>query len=208
MKTNKNMKKLFLLGAMVCALGMMTACKSGIEGNATGEEAMNMQPYKSQVWIDNFLSADHTDTLQVKLWSETSNQFITEVPNDTTADWWCWYQENKVNAVLFLRDIEPLYLPYAYALAQCYPITEGNKRAIVIVPYATQPSNWVQCEIYTITNNKWIEQKSFGIALWDECGGKESLDKCLIKKNGRWMYAEQFDIDMEPKENPYQYVFD
>ncbi|MBP5326458.1 MAG: hypothetical protein J6Y98_00925, partial [Bacteroidales bacterium] len=29
------MKKLFLLGAMVCAIGMMTACKSGTATNDT-----------------------------------------------------------------------------------------------------------------------------------------------------------------------------
>lgn len=33
------MKKLFLLGAMVCAIGMMTACKSGTGGNIEFEEA-------------------------------------------------------------------------------------------------------------------------------------------------------------------------
>ncbi len=33
------MKKLFLFGAMVCAIGMMTACKSGTGGNIEFEEA-------------------------------------------------------------------------------------------------------------------------------------------------------------------------
>ncbi len=107
-----------------------------------------------------------------------------------------------------MQDIQPLYLPYVYSLAQCYPITEGGKRAVVILPYVAQPSNWVQCHLYTISNKEWVELKSFGIALWDDCGGRESLKKCLVKKSGRWMYADQFDIDIEPKENPYQYIFD
>ena len=172
------------------------------------KEAVEMVPYKPQIWIDNFLSSDHKDTLRVSLWSETSNQFLEEIPNDTTMDWWCWYQDQKVYAKLYLQDIEPLCLPYVYALAQCYPITESGERAVVLLPYVAQPSNWVQCRIYTISNNKWVKHKSFSIALWDDCGGKESLKKCLVKKNGRWMYADQFDIDIEPQENPYQYLFD
>ena len=36
------MKKLFLLGAMVCALGMMTACKSGT-GDGTATDSTQMQ---------------------------------------------------------------------------------------------------------------------------------------------------------------------
>lgn len=171
-------------------------------------EAVEILPYEPQIWIDNFLSDDYKDTLRVSLWSETSNRFLKEIPNDTTEDWWCWYQDQRVNAMLYLQNIKPLCLPYVYALAQCYPITEGEKRAVVILPYAAQPSNWVQCYIYTISNNKWVKQKSFSIALWDDCGGRESLKKCLVKKNGRWMYADQFDIDIEPKENPYQYLFD
>lgn len=171
-------------------------------------KTIEMRPLESQLWVDNFLSSDHKDTLRVCLWSETINQFIKEVPNDTTENWWCWYQDQRVKAVLYLQDIKPLCLPYVHALAQCYPITEGGKRAVVILPYAAQPSNWVQCHIYTISNKKWAKLKSFGMALWDDCAGSESLKKCLIKKNGRWMYADQFDIDIEPKENPYQYIFD
>lgn len=197
---------------MFCVVAMMAmGCHSQKQeaiATKADDEPIEMIPYEPQIWIDNFLSCEHKDTLRVKLWSEINNQFINEIPNDTTRDMWCWYQEQVINAVLLLNDIEPLYIPNGYALAQCYPITEGMKRAIVIVPYIAQPSNWVQCRIYTINDNKWVEQKSFDIALWDDCGGKESLKKCLVKKNGRWMYADQSDIDMEPKENPYYYLFD
>lgn len=197
---------------MFCVVAMMAmGCHSQKQeaiATKADDEPIEMIPYEPQIWIDNFLSGEHKDTLRVKLWSEINNQFINEIPNDTTRDMWCWYQEQVINAVLLLNDIEPLYIPNGYALAQCYPITEGMKRAIVIVPYIAQPSNWVQCRIYTINDNKWVEQKSFDIALWDDCGGKESLKKCLVKKNGRWMYADQSDIDMEPKENPYYYLFD
>lgn len=197
---------------MFCVVAMMAmGCHSQKQeaiATKADDEPIEMIPYEPQIWIDNFLSGEHKDTLRVKLWSEVSNQFINEIPNDTTRDIWCWYQEQVINAVLLLNDIESLYIPNGYALAQCYPITEGKKRAIVIVPYIAQPSNWVQCRIYTINDNKWVEQKSFDIALWDDCGGKESLKKCLVKKNGRWMYADQSDIDMEPKENPYYYLFD
>lgn len=197
---------------MFCVVAMMAMGCHSQKQKATAakadDEPIEMIPYEPQIWIDNFLSGEHKDTLRVKLWSEINNQFINEIPNDTTRDMWCWYQEQVINAVLLLNDIEPLYIPNGYALAQCYPITEGMKRAIVIVPYIAQPSNWVQCRIYTINDNKWVEQKSFDIALWDDCGGKESLKKCLVKKNGRWMYADQSDIDMEPKENPYYYLFD
>ncbi|MBR4492377.1 MAG: hypothetical protein IKO98_06935 [Bacteroidales bacterium] len=179
------------------------------EGNNSTDTAMKMKQYESQIWIDNFISADHKDSLIVKLWSEASNQFINEVPNnDTSWDWWTWYQKELINAVLFIKDIEPLYLDGVYALAQCFPITEGNRRAIVIVPYVAQQSNWVDCTIYSIKNNKWVKYKSFPIAIWDDCGGKESLGKCLVKKNGRWMYADQHDIDMEPKEKPYHMLFE
>ena len=61
--------------------------------------------------------------------------------------------------------------------------------------------------IGTINDNQWKGLKSFGIALWDN-DGTESLRKCLIKKDGRWMYADQSDIDIEAKENPYHYLFD
>lgn len=197
---------------MFCVVAMMAmGCHSQKQeaiATKADDEPIEMIPYEPQIWIDNFLSGEHKDTLRVKLWSEINNQFINEIPNDTTRDIWCWYQEQVINAVLLLNDIESLYIPNGYALAQCYPITEGKKRAIVIVPYIAQPSNWVQCRIYTINDNKWVEQKSFDIALWDDCGGKESLKKCLVKKNGRWMYADQSDIDMEPKENPYHYLFD
>lgn len=197
---------------MFCVVAMMAMGCHSQKQDATAAKAdgepIEMIPYEPQIWIDNFLSGEHKDTLRVKLWSEINNQFINEIPNDTTRDMWCWYQEQVINAVLLLNDIEPLYIPNGYALAQCYPITEGMKRAIVIVPSIAQPSNWVQCRIYTINDNKWVEQKSFDIALWDDCGGKESLKKCLVKKNGRWMYADQSDIDMEPKENPYYYLFD
>lgn len=203
------MRKIIL---MFCVVAMMAmGCHSQKQeaiATKADDEPIEMIPYEPQIWIDNFLSGEHKDTLRVKLWSEINNQFINEIPNDTTRDMWCWYQEQVINAVLLLNDIEPLYIPNGYALAQCYPITEGMKRAIVIVPYIAQPSNWVQCRIYTINDNKWVEQKSFDIALWDDCGGKESLKKCLVKKNGRWMYADQSDIDMEPKENPYYYLFD
>ena len=197
---------------MFCVVAMMAmGCHSQKQeaiATKADDEPIEMIPYEPQIWIDNFLSGEHKDTLRVNLWSEVSNQFINEIPKDTTRDMWCWYQEQVINAVLLLNDIEPLYIPNGYALAQCYPITEGMKRAIVIVPYIAQPSNCVQCRIYTINYNKWVEQKSFDIALWDDCGGKESLKKCLVKKNGRWMYADQSDIDMEPKENPYYYLFD
>ena len=168
---------------------------------------IEMVPYENPIWIDNFLSANRNDTLRIQIWSETNKQFISEVPNDTTNDWWCWFQEQNVMAVLNLKDVEPLYLRNVYALAQCFPITEGDKRAIVIVPYVAQPSHWVSCHIYTINDNQWKGLKSFGIALWDN-DGTESLRKCLIKKDGRWMYAEQSDIDIEAKKNPYHYLFD
>ena len=168
---------------------------------------IEMVPYENPIWIDNFLSANRNDTLRIQIWSETNKQFISEVPNDTTNDWWCWFQEQNVMAVLNLKDVEPLYLRNVYALAQCFPITEGDKRAIVIVPYVAQPSHWVSCHIYTINDNQWRGLKSFGIALWDN-DGTESLRKCLIKKDGRWMYADQSDIDIEAKENPYHYLFD
>lgn len=203
------MRKTILMFCVVAmmAMGCHSQKQDATAAKADGE-SVEMIPYEPQIWIDNFLSGEHKDTLRVNLWSEVSNQFINEIPKDTTRDMWCWYQEQVINAVLLLNDIEPLYIPNGYALAQCYPITEGMKRAIVIVPYIAQPSNWVQCRIYTINDNKWVEQKSFDIALWDDCGGKESLKKCLVKKNGRWMYADQSDIDMEPKENPYYYLFD
>ena len=168
---------------------------------------IEMVPYENPIWIDNFLSANRNDTLRIQIWSETNKQFISEVPNDTTNDWWCWFQEQNVMAVLNLKDVEPLCLRNVYALAQCFPITEGDKRAIVIVPYVAQPSHWVSCHIYTINDNQWKGLKSFGIALWDN-DGTESLRKCLIKKDGRWMYADQSDIDIEAKENPYHYLFD
>ena len=62
-------------------------------------------------------------------------------------------------------------------------------------------------EVPNDTTNDWKGLKSFGIALWDN-DGTESLRKCLIKKDGRWMYADQSDIDIEAKENPYHYLFD
>lgn len=198
---------LMLCVTAIMAMGCNSQKQEAIAAKAD-DESVEMMPYEPQIWVDHFLSSERKDTLQVTLWSGISNQFVNEIPNDTTRDMWCWYQEHVINAVLLLNDIEPLYLPNGYALAQCYPITEGKNRAIVIVPYIAQPSNWVQCRIYTISDNKWVEQKSFGIALWDDSGGMESLKKCLVEKNGRWMYADQSDIDMEPKENPYHYLFD
>lgn len=210
MKLKKEISNIVLIFSIIFSgcTARHTATTQGAQQDTIIEnKTVEKLPYEPQIWIDNFLSVEHKDTLQVKLWSEVSHQFINEIPNDTTMDWWCWYQEQGINAVLLLNDIEPLYLQNAYALAQCYPITEGKKRAIVIVPYIAQPSYWVQCCIYTIKDNKWAEQKSFGVALWDDCG-KESLQKCLVKKDGRWMYADQFDIDINPKENPYHYLFD
>ena len=205
--------RLFFLLTVHCLFILIAGCtapqsktdSSAVENVPSTE--MEMVPYENPVWIDNFLSADRKDTLRIQIWSETNKQFISEVPNDTTNDWWCWFQEQNVMAVLNLKDVEPLYLRNVYALAQCYPITEGDKRAIVIVPYVAQPSYWVSCDIYTINDNKWKGLKSFGIALWDN-DGTESLRKCLIKKDGRWMYADQSDIDIEAKENPYHYLFD
>ncbi len=144
---------------------------------------MKMKQYEPQIWIDNFISADHKDSLIVKLWSEASDQFINEVPNnDTSWDWWTWYQKELINAVLFIKDIEPLYLDGVYALAQCFPITEGNRRAIVIVPYVAQQSNWVDCTIYSIKNNKWVKYKFFLLQFGTIAAAKKVWASVLSRK--------------------------
>jgi hypothetical protein len=56
------MKKVFLLGAMVCALGMMSACKSGTGGNIEFEEAeviksATFRPEDTPEIIDSALKA-------------------------------------------------------------------------------------------------------------------------------------------------------
>ena len=108
---------------MFCVVAMMAmGCHSQKQeaiATKADDEPIEMIPYEPQIWIDNFLSGEHKDTLRVNLWSEVSNQFINEIPNDTTRDMWCWYQEQVINAVLLLNDIEPLYIPNGYALAQC-----------------------------------------------------------------------------------------
>ena len=53
-----NMKKIFLLGAMVCALGMMTACKSG-----TAEEAVVEPPFEDTIPI-----IFETETVSIVAW--------------------------------------------------------------------------------------------------------------------------------------------
>ena len=45
------MKKLFLFGAMACALGMMTACKSGTENKTDADTTQNGEP--SSVLVTN-----------------------------------------------------------------------------------------------------------------------------------------------------------
>ena len=76
------MKKLFVLGAMVCALGMMTACKSGngysITGTAQGHDGEKVYVYNTEadVIIDSttivdgqFFFSGHTDTAML-VWVE------------------------------------------------------------------------------------------------------------------------------------------
>ena len=79
------MKKLFLLGAMVCALGMMTACKSGngysVTGTAQGLDGKKVYVYNTEAdaFIDSttivdgqFFFSGHTDTAML-VWVYTDD---------------------------------------------------------------------------------------------------------------------------------------
>ena len=45
------MKKVFMLGAMVCALGMLTACKSGLQEGNVPKEYLSVADFSSDELI-------------------------------------------------------------------------------------------------------------------------------------------------------------
>ena len=58
------MKKLFLFGAMVCAIGMMTACKSGTGDNIAADTMQPCEP--SSVLVTNEYHFKDLKTLYIK----------------------------------------------------------------------------------------------------------------------------------------------
>ena len=67
------MKKLFYLGAMVCVLGMMTACKSGTTEETTNDTTAVCTTTNSDTWSDEWMRLSEkmcgNDTLLPEEWS-------------------------------------------------------------------------------------------------------------------------------------------
>lgn len=198
---------------IVIALTVFTfaSCENRKEVSSQIEnDFKKLEPYTPQIWVDNFLSDDKKDTLKVLLWSNKMNGYLDSIPIDTSADWPTWYRENKVVAVLMLNNVRPLWVYNCKSLLHCSVLKENGKRAIAIVPNATQMSNVNVCEIYSIKNNSWIALRKFGILssfTYSENGEEPELSReWLVERNGRWMYRD-YDYYLTEEDTSFHYVF-
>ena len=209
------------LGMLMC-LAFLLGCENHVSSeNKASDDSLALvrdvvedcttEVYKPQIWIDNYLSDDEKDTIIVRLWSRAQGSYLDSLPIDTTEDWPSWYQRNEVEAVLFLKDIEPLYLESSFSIYYCAVLCEQGKRAIAIVPGVAQWSNCNVCKVYTITNNRWVQIREFSVlssfTFIEEGEEPEISREWLVKKDGRWMYRDYYTSVLEG-DAPFCYVFD
>ena len=186
------------------------------ETETLSNDSIVFAPFEKEIWVDNFLSDNVKDTIQVKLYDPRRNKYLDSIPVDSTMDWWIWYQQNDIETVLFLKDIKPLHLDNSCGLLWCCTMEENGNRAISIVKAPAQTSSCVVCEIYKITDNRWKFYKRFGTRTWccsyEEDGNVKNSEFAkyyLLVRNGRWMYR---DIDRiiteEDTDSTWYFVFD
>jgi len=200
----------FLFLSVIClACCTQTVEREKQQSSSIDKDIVQLKPYDPEVWTDYYLTEDRMDTIKVLLHSH--NRKIDSVPIDSTMDWWCWYQQNDVSAVLLLRDVEPLEL-HGCGLCFCSALEEDGRRAIAIVPIVDGPSACTSCEIYEIKDKRWKPYKEFGTRTWcfDNSNPQETefSKKYLMKRNGRWMYRDIDKIIIEQEaDSTWHYVF-
>lgn len=195
---------------VLLTLALVSCGNNNCTDSKNYSESTIFNQYSPQIWVNKFLSEDRMDTLKVLLWSNEQNGFLDSIPVDTTVDWPAWYQQNRVDAVLMLGDVEPLHISYCHSLYYCNVLQEQGKRAIAIIPGASQWSNNNVCFIYTIRGNKWCLMRHFGILssfTHSEDGEETELTrKWLINRNGKWMYCD-YDKYLTEEDSTYHNVF-
>ena len=203
-------KTLIRIAALISVLFILS-CRTADETRPDIIKYIDLEP---EIWFDNYLSPSHKDTIEVRLWSNSQRSYLDSIPDpasmESSMDWTFWFQDNEVEAVLFLKGFAPLRIPDAVGLHFCGALEEDGRRAIAIVLCYAYPTGENRCDIYTLEDGRWKEHLGFSTDesfTYSEEGEEPELTKeWLVRKEGRWMYRDYLDY-LRGVDSSFHYVF-
>lgn len=203
-------KTLILIAALISVLFIL----SWGPADRSRPDATKFIPLEPEIWVGNYLSPSHKDTVEVRLWSNSQQRYLDSIPDPATMessmDWTFWILDNEVETVLFLKGFAPLHIPDATGLYYCGALEEKGQHAVAIVPCYAYPTGESYCDIYNLEDGRWKEHMGFitdeSFTYSEEGEEPELIKKWLIRKDGRWMYRDYLDYISEG-DTSFHYVF-
>lgn len=129
------MKKIFLLGAMVCAIGMMTACKSGT-GNENIDETLLVGQWDFVYEINDWKASDGAiyDTCD----SECSPLLGIEFTNDGKCTYTFEDETMDFSDGNFSVEMDTILLSFQYHIADgTIVLSDGDKKGVIQISKLT-----------------------------------------------------------------------